>query len=326
MNRSAIALVAVVATAAACGAPPQLDSTSSRAMMSGAVFTTDANGNSVNQNIFASKQDVWLNGGPPHPGAAGLPDGTYVVGVTDPSGDSLLSPLPLKSVVVTGGEFEHRVQLAPFADSAHGVYKAWVTRAGDYPSNSVSARSGFDASRAKTDNFRVIGNGGGETPTPTPSATPTSGTPTPTATATATAATPTPTCSATPTPAATPTATATQAGTPTPAPTATPGGGGTGGPDADGNGCGDSYGAIYGDLFGVVHGDLYGDVYGDVFGVIDGDLRGNILGDFFGDIDGDLYGDIWGDMFGKIHGSLHGRIYGDMFGEIDGGVMPGCTP
>src|SRR6266511_6228980 len=61
---------------------------------SGAIFTTLPDGSEVNFNIYDSKDDVYLDGGP-GPGApqtaAGLDDGTYVFQVTDPSGKTLLS-------------------------------------------------------------------------------------------------------------------------------------------------------------------------------------------------------------------------------------------
>src|SRR2546426_5307259 len=71
----------------ACGIPAY-------AQLSGAIFTTTANGGAVNFNIYPSKDAVYLSGGPPPnapPTAAGLPDGTYVFQVTDPSGKTLLS-------------------------------------------------------------------------------------------------------------------------------------------------------------------------------------------------------------------------------------------
>src|SRR5262249_41597442 len=62
--------------------------------LTGTIFTTDRDGNLVNGNIYESKCDVYLNGGPP-PNAscssAGLPDGDYFFQVTDPSGSALLS-------------------------------------------------------------------------------------------------------------------------------------------------------------------------------------------------------------------------------------------
>jgi len=62
--------------------------------ISGAIFTTDVSGVPVNLNIYAAKEDVYLNGGPginAPVGAAGLPAGTYSFQVTDPSGKTLLS-------------------------------------------------------------------------------------------------------------------------------------------------------------------------------------------------------------------------------------------
>jgi hypothetical protein len=62
--------------------------------VTGAIFTTLADGSAVNQNHFDSKCAVYLDGGPgPNApaGAAGLPDGDYYFQVTDPSGKQLLS-------------------------------------------------------------------------------------------------------------------------------------------------------------------------------------------------------------------------------------------
>src|SRR4051812_34497875 len=56
----------------------------------GAIFTTDVACSGVDLNIYGAKADVYLNGGPKHPGAATLPDGSYYVRVTDPSGATLL--------------------------------------------------------------------------------------------------------------------------------------------------------------------------------------------------------------------------------------------
>ena len=57
--------------------------------VSGAIFTTDLGCTGVNINIFQSKDDVYLDGGPAHVGAAGLPDGSYYVQVTEPNGTPL---------------------------------------------------------------------------------------------------------------------------------------------------------------------------------------------------------------------------------------------
>jgi hypothetical protein len=79
------------------------------APLSGAVFTTTADGEIVNENVhYDSKIDVYLDGGPgPHAPktAAGLPDGNYYFQVTDPSGAVLLSEDPAKcrEIRVKGG-------------------------------------------------------------------------------------------------------------------------------------------------------------------------------------------------------------------------------
>jgi hypothetical protein len=60
----------------------------------GAIFTTLPDGSKVNYNIYSSKPDVYLDGGPGDHApatAAGLPDNRYVFQVTDPSGKTLLS-------------------------------------------------------------------------------------------------------------------------------------------------------------------------------------------------------------------------------------------
>jgi hypothetical protein len=61
---------------------------------SGAIFTTLPDGSAVNYNIYDSKLDVYLDGGPGQQapiGAAGLDEGDYLFQVTDPSGKALLS-------------------------------------------------------------------------------------------------------------------------------------------------------------------------------------------------------------------------------------------
>src|SRR5260370_26188626 len=111
--------------------------------LSGAIFTTVADGSEVNFNIYPSKYAVYLDGGPgpgAAQGAAGLPDGTYVFQVTIPSGKTLLSTDPagcrqfivLNGIItsvqpsidfgcahVTGVDIDHgaiTVQLMPYLD------------------------------------------------------------------------------------------------------------------------------------------------------------------------------------------------------------------
>src|ERR1051325_1158653 len=58
----------------------------------GSIYTSQVGScAAVNGNVFASKADVAVNGGPHNDHAgSGLPDGYYAVRVTDPSGHVLL--------------------------------------------------------------------------------------------------------------------------------------------------------------------------------------------------------------------------------------------
>jgi hypothetical protein len=125
------------------------------APMSGAIFTTESACDGTNVNIFATKADVYLDGGPAHPGAAGLPDGDYYVRVTEPGG-ALLGYSLTANAHVTAGEFDvcyHLVDILVKASDATpgyddttnggGEYKVWVSQSADFTGN-------------KTDNFKVI--------------------------------------------------------------------------------------------------------------------------------------------------------------------------
>lgn len=59
--------------------------------MSGAVWTTDPQGERVNGNLHADPRSVYLAGGPHKIGALGLTDGIYYFQVTDSQGKTLLS-------------------------------------------------------------------------------------------------------------------------------------------------------------------------------------------------------------------------------------------
>lgn len=136
---------------------------------SGAIFTTTANGSRVNANLYSSKCEVYLDGGPgPNApaGAAGLPDGDYYFQVTDPSGKSLLSTdvVTNRRFQVAGGvivaytgvggpvhplgydqdhpelgaitiRIAHGACPADFLDSPNGVYKVWATKTSDFVGN-----------------------------------------------------------------------------------------------------------------------------------------------------------------------------------------------
>jgi hypothetical protein len=143
-----MALLAVAFAVPAFAAPP----------LPGAIFTTDIGCQGTNLNIYGDKAAVYLDGGPSHPGAAGLPDGSYYVQVTEPNG-TVLGKSSVVAVTVSGGEFEHCYQLSSiintassgFSDAGYdttsnpgGEYKVWV-----------STNSDFDNNSSKTDNFKV---------------------------------------------------------------------------------------------------------------------------------------------------------------------------
>ena len=142
--------------------------------LTGAIWTTDVNGVPVNQNLYALKCDVYLNGGPAG-GGPGLPDGAYFFQVTNPNGALLLSSDPIleRAFLVTGGVISTYlgtthgwntvgpgqivIQLCPFLDTDNpgGEYKVWATRQSDYNPGDPGTTFGFSNSDSKTDNFKV---------------------------------------------------------------------------------------------------------------------------------------------------------------------------
>lgn len=154
--------------------------------LSGAIFTTNASGVPVNLNIYAAKEDVYLNGGPginAPAGAAGLPAGTYSFQVTNPSGKVLLSTDPVAcrqftvnasgviQAVVPSGGCEHAtgadgedggatVRLFPYDDTPNngGVYKVWVTPTFRLNCSASGNKNCFVPRYSKTDNFKVRNN------------------------------------------------------------------------------------------------------------------------------------------------------------------------
>ena len=151
--------------------------------INGAIFTTTADGQTVNGNNYDTKGQVYLNGGPNNPpGCKGgeLDDGEYYFQVTDPSGAVLLSSdgIDERRFRVSGGEISAylggthatgatspcgslAIRLLPFDDTpnAGGVYKVWITRVVDFQ-NACGAGvdcglAGFVPGHTKTDNFRV---------------------------------------------------------------------------------------------------------------------------------------------------------------------------
>ena len=137
-----------------------------------AIYTTDITGTTVNANLFASRTDAYMDGGP-QGGGSGLPDGLYYFQVTNPSGSIVLSndaiscrTLDVSAGVVIGahtsgnpcahanGNFNPAngttaVQLWPFSYTPNkgGEYKVWVSNESSFTNNST-----------KTDNFKVKAN------------------------------------------------------------------------------------------------------------------------------------------------------------------------
>jgi hypothetical protein len=171
-----IAVVLAVSVATGLAAPPSPP-------LSGAIFTTDVTGVPVNLNIYAAKQDVYLNGGPginAPDDAAGLPAGTYAFQVTDPSGKTLLSTdavtcrrftVDASGIIqnvtasgacahATGTDGEDAgitVQLFPYNDTPNngGVYKVWVSPTALLDCTAPGNKNCFVPRYSKTDNFKV---------------------------------------------------------------------------------------------------------------------------------------------------------------------------
>lgn len=144
----------------------------------GAIFTTTVDGSRVNANLYADKNDVYLDGGPGQnapAGAAALPAGDYFFQVTDPSGKVLLSTdsvsfrrftVSSAGVIVSavhpkGVDADHpelgarTVRLMPYLDTPNngGVYKVWVTPVDRYTAG--SGFFGFLPSWSKMDTYKV---------------------------------------------------------------------------------------------------------------------------------------------------------------------------
>ena len=159
-NASKVLLMFVLALAMAVPFLTMTRNVSAAPPITGAIFTTDSTCTGTNINIFTSKDAVYLDGGPAHPGAAGLPDGEYYCQVTEPNGTPLGTSVGTADdtpIVVSGGEFAQCYQLSAilkktsdgspgYDDTTNpgGEYKVWV-----------SAVSTFDNNSTKTDNFKV---------------------------------------------------------------------------------------------------------------------------------------------------------------------------
>jgi len=151
---------------------------------SGAIYTTFGDGTQTNQNIYPTKADVYLNGGPQNQNSAGLPDGTYYFQVTSPNGILLsVDNAECRQLQVVGGVIAGAVgpcphpngafnplngttpvQLIPFDDTPNsgGEYKVWlIAQTAGTSIDPVDARVLiFSNSDAKTDNFKVLEDAG----------------------------------------------------------------------------------------------------------------------------------------------------------------------
>jgi len=111
------------------------------------IQTSDVNGGPVNENHYASKPEVYLQGGPDS-GGDFLPGGTLVYyQVQEPNGTPLM---PIRSIAVEDdGTF--RVQLFPFATTSNpgGEYKVVASTDSEL----------HDPGCTKSDNFKVDGPG-----------------------------------------------------------------------------------------------------------------------------------------------------------------------
>jgi hypothetical protein len=164
-NASRSLLTLVLALAMAVPFLTSIRSTRADAPLTGAIFTTNGACTGRNVNIFASKDDVYVDGGPAHTGAAGLPPGSYCIRVTAPDGTVLGKSSGPVITVNSAGEFDMCYQLSAYVFSASssfiapgyddtpnpgGEYKVWVTLDCENYAESLS----------KTDNFKVKSDGG----------------------------------------------------------------------------------------------------------------------------------------------------------------------
>ena len=104
--------------------------------LSGAIFTTTADGGIVNENVrYGSKLEVYLDGGPrmnAPASAAALPDGNYYFQVTDPSGKKLLSqdPVACREIKIENGVItEYLGEGRTYLDKGKTIFCT------EYPSN-----------------------------------------------------------------------------------------------------------------------------------------------------------------------------------------------
>lgn len=127
--------------------------------LAGAIWTTDSEGKNVNKNIYDSKEEVYLNGGPHGGSGKGIPEGSYFVKVTTPDGKTLLGMTPESQKIEVGsdGRMVKRYHLMEilsedgtddgtkgYKDTTNpgGEYKVWISPNEEFKPN-------------LTDNFKV---------------------------------------------------------------------------------------------------------------------------------------------------------------------------
>jgi len=160
--RRVLATAAVLSVAAVAGSTLPSEAAGP---MPGAIFTTDAACDGTDLNIYDSKDAVYVDGGPAHPGAAGLPDGEYYIQVTEPNGTLLgtsVGAADSTPVVVVNGDFVQCYQLSAIVITASGGVPGYddTTNPGGEYKVWVSSQSDFASSASKTDNFKVKTDGG----------------------------------------------------------------------------------------------------------------------------------------------------------------------
>ncbi|MBA2721150.1 MAG: hypothetical protein H0U52_18200 [Chloroflexi bacterium] len=170
MRTRALGWLVVAGLVLGAVAGPTVGGATAAEPLTGAIWTSLADGSSVNANRYDLKSDVYLNGGPQNCNDGGLPDGLYYFQVTDPSGATLLSSdaISARQVEVVDGviagvgptgthdEGENGdcgsvpVQLFPYDDTPNpgGEYSLDLA-----PAAEVALCPGFDGGASTTLNF-----------------------------------------------------------------------------------------------------------------------------------------------------------------------------
>ena len=122
----------------------------------GAIWTTDSSGEPINDNLFPSKEAVYLNGGPSGGGSGGLPDGNYYCRVLSPSG-TVLGQNNDPTVEVVGGKMVHAYQLVAilYTASSNFTVLGYDTTDNSGGAYKVEISMNTNFTDKKSDNFKV---------------------------------------------------------------------------------------------------------------------------------------------------------------------------